>query len=69
MTNVVKFPAKAGDTFSQTGFGQAFIYNDRLWISIENSGAFNAIELTTGQGAWFKSSDTVQQVDLEIIVK
>lgn len=74
MTNVVKFTNGNKQTFYCLQSGQAFIYDEALYIKMMQQTSSvsydaNAVNVVNGRQIWIGGDMTVEPVDLEIIVK
>lgn len=73
MTNVVKFTDGNKQPFYALQAGQAFIYDQALYVKMERQAAAgygaNAVNVVDGKQTWMGGDMTVEPVDLEIIVK
>lgn len=73
MTNVVKFTNSNKQQFYALQAGQAFIYDEALYVKMERQAASgygaNAVNVVDGKQTWVSGDMKVVPVDLEIIVK
>lgn len=74
MTNVVKFTNKKRHSFYCLQSGQAFIYEEGLYIKIvaqttNSHSDSNAVNMVDGRQVWMGGDLQVEPVDLEMIVQ